>query len=287
MMRRWAYLHVLLSTAGFAGAIVLEVLSGFHWWHLAVFTGMYLVTSIGVEGGLHRFFTHRSFRAGPVLTAALGIAGSMAAQGTILFWVSVHRKHHAFADRDGDPHSPRPRGPGLAGALAGFWHGHMGWLFTVDQTGWDRRVTDLLHDRRVMTIDRYYAWWVGAGLVLPALGAFAVTGRPVDALAGLLWGGFARMFVLDHVTWTVNSLGHLIGNRPHPTRDGSGNIAGLAPITVGGSWHNNHHAQPSIAHNRQSFWQLDLTGSVIRVFEKLGLAHDVRYRAGKGEGGRA
>jgi stearoyl-CoA desaturase (Delta-9 desaturase) len=245
--------------------------------HLALFAMVYVFTSLGVEGGLHRYFTHRSFTAGPVLTVLFGVAGCMAAQGPILFWVSVHRKHHAFADRDGDPHSPQPIGDGRLATMRGLWHGHMGWLFRVDRTGWHWLVPDLLRDDRVLWLDRYYADWVLLGLALPAVAAYGITGNPVDALGGLLWGGFARMFLLHHVTWSVNSLGHTLGRRPHDTRDASHNIASLAPISVGGSWHNNHHAQPALAHNRQRFWQIDLIGSVIRMLDAAGLVTGARY----------
>ncbi|MFF7651674.1 hypothetical protein ACFZCY_18990 [Streptomyces sp. NPDC007983] len=200
------------STAGFAAAIVFTVHQGWSWLHFALFFGMYLVTSLGVEGGLHRFFSHRSFSAGPVLTFLWGVAGSMAAQGPILFWVSVHRKHHAFADRDGDPHSPRPRGEGRLAALRGLWHSHVGWLFTVRREGWVTFVPDLLRNRHVCTVDRYYAWWIALGLALPAAVGWAVTGRPVDALGGLLWGGFARMFVLR----PCDVDGQLAGAHPGP-----------------------------------------------------------------------
>jgi stearoyl-CoA desaturase (Delta-9 desaturase) len=267
------------STAGTAAAIVLAVRHGFCWLHMALFAAMYLVTSLGVEGGLHRFFSHRSFSCGPVLTFLWGVAGSMAAQGPILFWVSVHRKHHAFTDRDGDPHSPRPQGEGRAAVLRGLWHGHIGWLFTLRREGWGRFVPDLLRDRRVHAVDRYYAWWIVLGLALPAAAGWAVSGHAVDALGGLLWGGFARMFVLDHVTWAVNSLGHTLGRRPHDTRDSSHNLASLAPLSAGGSWHNNHHAQPSLAHNRHRFWQLDITGGVISLLDRAGLVREVRYPA--------
>ncbi|MGI8312731.1 acyl-CoA desaturase [Saccharopolyspora hattusasensis] len=281
----WAWATVSGSTLGFLAALAFTAVYGFSWIHFGLFAVMYAITSLGVEGGLHRYFAHRSFVAGPAVTLTLGVAGSMAAQGPILFWVSVHRKHHAFADRDGDPHSPRPLGPGLGGRLRGLWHGHVGWLFTLRRGAWRKLVTDLLKDRQVLIVDRYYGWWVLLGLVLPALAGWALTGRPVDALGGLLWGGLARIFVLDHVTWAVNSLGHTVGSRPHPTRDASHNIAPLAPISVGGSWHNNHHAQPSLAHNRQRFWQLDPTGAVISLLDRAGLVSQVRYPPQTRKGG--
>ncbi|WP_410605830.1 acyl-CoA desaturase [Amycolatopsis sp. lyj-90] len=248
---------------------------------VSLFVVMYLITSFGVEGGLHRYFTHRAFTGGPVVTVLTGIAGSMAAQGPILFWVSVHRRHHAYTDREGDPHSPRPVGSGPLSRLKGFWHGHMGWLFTVDPASWHwhRLVPELLRDRTVVRLNRLYPLWVLLGLVIPAAAGMALEGSVHGAVGGLLWGGFARMFVLHHVTWSVNSLGHLFGDRPHRTRDRSHNIASLATITVGGSWHNNHHARPSLAHNRQGFWQFDPTGAIIHLLDRAGLIHDVRYPA--------
>ncbi|MBP2321595.1 stearoyl-CoA desaturase (delta-9 desaturase) [Kibdelosporangium banguiense] len=279
ILRLLAYVTVITSTLGFAGAVAFSVHYGLTGTDLALFAVMYLLTSFGVEGGLHRFFTHKSYSAGPVMTVLLGIAGSMAAQGPILFWASVHRRHHAFADRDGDPHSPRPVGHGGFARLKGIWHGHMGWLFTVDPGSWrwHRLVPELLRDRTVVRLNRLYPVWVLLGLAVPTLAGLLFDGGVRGALGGLLWGGLARMFALHHVTWSVNSFGHLVGNRPHRTRDRSHNIASLATITVGGSWHNNHHAQPALAHNRQGFWQFDLTGTIIRLLDRAGLVHDVRY----------
>lgn len=275
--RRLAYLTVGVPTLGFACAVG-------YWWRygvsmvdLCLLIGMYLITSLGVEGGFHRFFSHKSFSAKPAMTAFWGVAGSMAAQGPILFWVAIHRQHHAFTDRDGDPHSPRPLGEGSAARLRGLWHGHVGWLFTVRRGNWSKLVPDLLRDRLVMKINQLYFVWVLLGLALPALLGWAVTGTGHGAVGGFLWGGLARIFLLDHVTWGVNSIGHTLGNRPHQTRDNSRNVAALAPFSVGGSWHNNHHAQPALAHNRHAFWQFDLAGAVIRLLDTLGLVSGVRY----------
>jgi stearoyl-CoA desaturase (Delta-9 desaturase) len=274
-----AYVTVITSTLGTVSAVVFAVHYGLSTADVTLFAVMYLLTSFGVEGGLHRFFTHKSYSAGPAMTVLLGVAGSMAAQGPILFWASVHRRHHAFADRDGDPHSPRPIGEGCFARLKGIWHGHIGWLFTVDPRSWrwHRLVPELLRDRTVVRLSRLYPVWVLGGLVVPALAGLLLDGGVRGALGGFLWGGLARMFTLHHVTWSVNSFGHLIGSRPHRTRDRSHNIASLAAITVGGSWHNNHHAQPSLAHNRQGLWQFDLAGGVIRLLDRAGLVHNVRY----------
>lgn len=275
--RRLAYLTVGVPTLGTAAAVWFAAGHGISPLDVGLLLGMYVLTSFGVEGGLHRFFAHRAFGAGPVVTAFWGIAGSMAAQGPVLFWVATHRQHHAFTDRDGDPHSPRPLGPGPLARARGLWHGHAGWLFSVRRAGWSRLVPDLLGNRMLMKLDRLYFGWVALGLALPTLAGWALTGTARGALGGLLWGGFARVFLLDHVTWGVNSIGHTLGNRPHRTRDNSRNVAVLAPLSVGGSWHNNHHAQPALAHNRHTFWQVDLTGALIRQLDRLGLVHGVRY----------
>ncbi|WKK24831.1 acyl-CoA desaturase [Streptomyces olivoreticuli] len=277
--RRLAYVTVGLPTLGFAGAVLFSVVHGFTAVDFGLLVGMYLLTSLGVEGGFHRFFSHLSFAARPGVTAFWGIAGSMAAQGPIVFWVATHRQHHAFTDRDGDPHSPRPVEDGRRfGRARGLWHGHVGWLFTIRRQNWSKHVPDLLRNRLVMRIDAYYFGWVLLGLALPALLGWALTGGGGrGAAGGLLWGGLARIFLLDHVTWSVNSIGHTLGSRPHRTRDNSRNVASLAPLSVGGSWHNNHHAQPALAHNRHTFWQIDIAGGFIRLLDLLGLVSDVRY----------
>ncbi|RAY12318.1 acyl-CoA desaturase [Actinomadura craniellae] len=275
-----AYVTVGLPALGFVAALAFSLRYGFTLRDLALLAGMYLVTALGVEGGLHRFFSHRSFTAGPAVTAFLGVTGSMAAQGPILFWVAVHRQHHACTDRDGDPHSPRPLGPGLRGRLRGLWHGHAGWLFTIRRAGWTRHVSDLVRDRLVMKVNQYYFGWVLLGLAIPAA-IGGLLGGAEGAAGGFLWGGLARIFLLDQVTWSVNSIGHTLGNRPYRTRDNSRNVAPLAPLSVGGSWHNNHHSQPALATNRHSFWQIDVTGMFIRTLDLVGLASDVRYRRAK------
>jgi stearoyl-CoA desaturase (delta-9 desaturase) len=275
--RRLAYVTVGVPTLGTVAAVLFTLRYGFGWVDFGLLAGMYVITSLGVEGGFHRFFSHRSFSARPVVTSLWGIAGSMAAQGPVLFWVATHRQHHAFTDREGDPHSPRPLGNDRWARLRGLWHGHVGWLFKVRRQNWAKRVPDLVRDPLVMRLNQYYFVWVLLGLALPTLLGWLLTGTMRGAVGGLLWGGLVRIFLLDHVTWAVNSIGHTLGNRPYPTRDGSRNVPPLAPLSVGGSWHNNHHARPSLAHNRHGFWQFDPTGTVIRVMDTLGLVSDVRY----------
>ncbi len=274
---RLAFVTVGVPTVGAIAAVAYAVFDGLTVVDVVLFVSMFVVTSLGVEAGLHRYFTHRSFEANEAVKVFLGVAGSMAAQGPIIFWVANHRLHHAFADTDRDPHSPQPQGPGVRGRVKGLWHGHMGWLFTVRKTDWSRQARDWLADYRVVRINSAYFWIVAAGIIGPGLIGLAITQTLHGFVGGVLWGGLARIFVLDHAVWAVNSLGHSIGSRPHPVRDQSRNIAALAPPTMGGSWHNNHHARPSLAQTRQHWWQLDLAGEFIRVLDRLGWVHNVRY----------
>ncbi|WP_238815509.1 acyl-CoA desaturase [Nocardia brasiliensis] len=282
---RLAYLTVGLPTVGAVAAVVHASTSGLFASDVVAFVLMYAVTALGIEAGFHRYFAHRSFEAVNPVKVFLGISGSMALQGPIIFWVATHRVHHAYADTERDPHSPRPRGSGPAKRWRGLWHGHVGWLFRVERMDWSRHCKDLLQDRGVMKMNAYYFHIALAGIVLPGLVAAAATQSVRGLIGGILWGGFARIFVLDHVTWMVNSLGHTIGSRPYPTRDGSTNIALLAPPSVGGSWHNNHHARPSLARTRRHWWQLDLAGDFIRLLNILGLVSRVRAET-KGELGK-
>jgi stearoyl-CoA desaturase (delta-9 desaturase) len=162
--------------------------------------------------------------------------------------------------------------------LRGLWHGHAGWLFRVRRENWSKHVPDLLANRAVMTVNRWYFAWVLLGLAVPTALGGLLTWSVGGAVGGLLWGGLARIFLLDQVTWGVNSIGHTLGSRAYRTRDNSRNVAPLAPVSVGGSWHNNHHARPSLATTRHRFWQIDVTGAVIRVLDLFGLVFDVRYR---------
>jgi stearoyl-CoA desaturase (Delta-9 desaturase) len=274
---RLAYLTIGLPALGTVGAVLYAIYDGLWVCDIVLFAVMYLVTSLGVEVGLHRYFTHRSFEASEAVKVFLGVAGSMAAQGPVIFWVANHRIHHAFADTDRDPHSPRPQGPGLVGRAKGLWHGHVGWLFTVKKVDWSRHTRDWLADRRVMRINAYYFSLVLLGIVLPGVIGGLVTQSIHGVIGGILWGGFARIFALDNATWAVNSLGHTIGNREFQLRDDSRNIGLLAPPTLGGSWHNNHHARPSLAQTRRHWWQLDPAGEFIALLDRVGLARHVRY----------
>ncbi len=277
--RRLAWLTVGIPAVGALAAVALAIVHGIGRLEIGLLAVMYLVTALGVEAGLHRFFSHQAFKAGPVVTALFAIFGSMAAQGPILFWAATHRMHHAFTDQEGDPHSPRLHGEHLGGRLRGIWHAHVGWLFTLRRQNWSQFTPDLLRDRWVVRLNRLYFLWIALGLALPTLAGWLIGGTGYAALTGFLWGGLLRIFLVDQATWAINSFAHSFGPRPNRTRDHSRNVFWLALPAVGGGWHNNHHAFPALARTSQRFWQLDLSGGLIELLAVFGLVWDVRRPA--------
>ncbi len=244
---------------------------------LAIFAVLYVLTGLGVTVGFHRLFTHRSFKTGPVLRAVLAILGSAAIEGPVISWVADHRKHHAFSDAPGDPHSPHvDHGVGLGGALRGLLHAHIGWLFVHDQRGArDRYAPDLMADPVMRFVDRwFYVWAVGGIAAAFGLG-FLLGGTLEAALTALLWGGAIRLMLLHHVTFSINSICHVFGRRRFKTPDESRNVFWLSLITFGESWHNNHHAFPTSARHGMGRWELDPSALVIRGLARVGLAWDV------------
>jgi stearoyl-CoA desaturase (delta-9 desaturase) len=248
-----------------------------HAGDVLVFAIVYVLTGLGVTVGFHRLFTHRSFKAKPAVRAVLAILGSAAIEGPVISWVADHRKHHAFSDRPGDPHSPHvDHGVGWLGALRGLAHAHVGWLFIHTQRGARARYApDLLADPVIRFVDRTFVVWVIGGLALAFGLGVAIGGSVVAGLTGLLWGGAIRIFVLHHATYSINSICHVFGRRRFATTDESRNVFWLSLLTFGESWHNNHHAFPTSARHGLGRWQLDPSAIVIRGLEACGLAWDV------------
>jgi stearoyl-CoA desaturase (Delta-9 desaturase) len=248
-----------------------------YWGDLLVFALIYVPTGLGITVGFHRLLTHRSFKTGPAVRGVLAALGSAAIEGPVISWVADHRKHHAFSDEEGDPHSPHVGfAGGVWGALKGFFHAHMGWLFIHTHRGnKERYAPDLLQDPVIRFVDRTFLLWVAVGLAIPFGLGVAIGGSIAAGLTGLLWGGAVRMFVVHHVTYSINSLCHMFGRRPFDTGDESRNLAWLALPTFGEAWHNNHHAFPTSAVHGLRRWQPDPSAAVIWSLEKLGLAWDV------------
>ena len=207
----------------------------------------------------------------------LAILGSAAIEGPVISWVADHRKHHAFSDQHGDPHSPHvDHGVGLRGALKGLFHAHVGWLFIHTQRGnKERFAPDLIKDPIISWVDRTFLVWAVGGLLLPFFLGWIIGGTLFAAVTGLLWGGLVRVFVLHHFTYSINSLCHVFGNRDFETTDQSRNLALIAIPTFGEAWHNNHHAFPTSARHGLSRAEFDPSAILIALMERVGLVWDV------------
>src|SRR5262245_16013151 len=197
----------------FAGTVLAVVVLWGHWvsWRdLAIMAGMYLATAIGITVGYHRLLTHRAFQTSKPVEYVFAGLGSLALQGPVIAWVADHRKHHAHADHEGDPHSPHvSHGDGLAGVLRGIYHAHVGWLWSDwGRADWKRYAGELTEDRVMVAMSRHYAAFLVLTFTLPALLGFALTGTVLGAATGFLWGGLVRVFFVHHVTWSINSICH-------------------------------------------------------------------------------
>ena len=245
---------------------------------LGLMIGLYVITCLGVTLGYHRMFTHRSFEGSRAFRAVVAIIGSMAVEGSVITWVADHRKHHAFTDQEGDPHSPHLSGPGFWGGVKGLWHAHVGWLFeTVGTADRERFAPDLVKDRALRVIDKLFGLWVAISFAIPFAIGWIVGGGLGAALTCLLWGGFVRVFLLHHITWSINSICHFFGRKRFDVEDESRNVFWLAPFSMGEAWHHNHHTFPTSAFHGLRRWErlADPTGLVISLLEKLGLVWNV------------
>jgi stearoyl-CoA desaturase (delta-9 desaturase) len=271
----------LIVVVPFAGLAVAVAMLWGHAIGLAdvlLAVGLYVVTGLGVTVGFHRLLTHRSFTARPWLRVVLAVAGSMSFQGDVIGWVATHRRHHAFTDRPGDPHSPYRYGTGPAGQLRGLLHAHAGWLLGNDPTSRLDYAPDMQADPAMRAISRAFPALCVVSLALPFTIGWAIGGAR-GALLALLWAGLVRIFLLQHVTWSVNSLCHLLGSRPFTTRryDRATNLWPLALLSFGESWHNTHHSDPACARHGVDRGQIDLSAELIRLFERAGWATRVRW----------
>src|SRR5919106_6803795 len=265
---------VVVPFLGLIAAVVLLWNQWVDWIDLTIMAVTYVAFGLGVTVGYHRLLTHRSFRTHKATEYTFAVLGSMSVQGSVMDWVADHRKHHAHTDEEGDPHSPHV---GHGSGLRGLWHAHMGWLTeTQGQADWKRYATDLYEDPRMRTIGRRFPLIAGLSLLLPALAGFALHGWTLEgAVRGLVWGGLVRIFLVHHVTWSVNSVCHFFGKRRFDIEDRSTNVSWLALVSLGESWHHNHHAFPRSAEHGLRRWELDPSAVLIRTLERLGLAWKV------------
>jgi stearoyl-CoA desaturase (Delta-9 desaturase) len=247
------------------------------WQTILVGIAFYLVSGLGIAMGYHRYFTHLSFKAKRGMKIALGVAGSMAIEGPILNWVADHRKHHKYSDKEGDPHSPWRFGNDWKALLKGLFWAHMGWLFDRNITSQRKFVPDWLADRDIRVIHRWFAPLVAVTLILPAVIVGVWTGTWQGALIAFFWASLIRVAFLHHVTWSINSICHTFGKREFEARDKSRNVAWLAVLSFGESWHNLHHADPTCARHGVFKGQIDIAARCIWLGEKLGWVWAVRW----------
>lgn len=267
---------VLIPFVGLIAAISLLWGVAFNWIYLALLGGMYALTAVGVTVGYHRYFTHRSFKTSRPVAAVLAALGSMAVEGPVIQWAAVHRRHHQHSDDHDDPHSPHAHGEGLRNMLQGFVHAHFGWLFRAPASDLARYTKDLRKERLIRWMSRMFPVWVLLGLLIPTAIAGVVTQSWTGAGLGFLWGGLVRVFLVHHVTWSVNSICHIWGSRPFRSHDQSRNNIIVGVLGLGEGWHNNHHAFPTSARHGLRWWQLDISYLIIQGMALVGLASDVR-----------
>ena len=266
---------------------------GFGWTDFGLLLGMYVLTALGITVGFHRLFTHRSFETNPVVQFVLAVLGSMAVQGSLLKWVGpCTAGTTSTATRRGDPHSPHHHGRGVLGLLRGL-------LARPHRLGLRARPgrTSTATSRTSARAGRLRV----ASALFPAVGrprpgrsrrswAGVLTGTWAGVWTGLVWGGLVRVFLVHHVTWSVNSACHLWGLRPYRSDDQSRNNFVFGVLALGEGWHNTHHAFPTSARHGLRWWQIDVSYYVIRLLALLGLAWKVRLPGpadSRGAGGRA
>ncbi|MFA9444559.1 acyl-CoA desaturase [Egicoccus sp. AB-alg6-2] len=278
---RWQRFSILLIVAlplvGLAAAISWGWGRGVGAVDLGLLLGFYVFTGLGITVGFHRLLTHQSFRVPQWVRVLFAVAGSMAIQGSVIDWVATHRRHHAYSDRPGDPHSPHvDAGDGLVGLLKGLWFAHTGWLFSPERTVQQAWAPDLLKDPAMVRVNKLFPWLLAASFVAPAVLGGLLTMSFAGALTGFLWGGLVRIFLLHHVTWSINSICHVFGTRPWAAHDESRNNPVMALLGFGEGWHNGHHAFPASARHGLRWWEFDVSWVVIRTMQVLRLARDIK-----------
>jgi stearoyl-CoA desaturase (delta-9 desaturase) len=277
----WAYklailLVIILPFVGVVAAPFFVWGWGFSWVDLGLLVGFYCITTLGVTVGFHRLFTHKSFETNIVVKAILGIMGSLAIEGSLLKWVAMHRRHHQHSDTEHDPHSPHNHGDSLWGFIRGFFHSHLGWLLKGDPANLSRYVTDLRKSKTLRVVSMLFPLWVFLTMLIPAALGGLFTWSWQGCLTGFIWGGLVRVFLVHHVTWSVNSACHLWGRRTFRSNDESRNNFVFGLLAMGEGWHNTHHAFPTSARHGLRWWEIDVSYGIIRFLSWIGLAWNVQ-----------
>ncbi|GAA0542819.1 acyl-CoA desaturase [Paractinoplanes ferrugineus] len=273
------YAFVVIPFLAVLAAIPLAWGGWLSWTDLAIGSVFYIVSGLGITVGFHRYFTHGSFKAKRWLRIVLALAGSVAVEGNIIQWVADHRRHHMFSDQQGDPHSPWRYGTGYRALIKGLWHAHLGWMLSRELTNRARFAPDLLADKDIRRIDKWFGLLVLFSMLSPAVLGGLVTWSWTGALTAFFWAGIIRIGLLHHVTWSINSVCHVYGERPFEVRNGdrAANFWPLAILSFGESWHNLHHADPTCARHGVLRGQVDSSARLIWLFEKAGWVSNVKW----------
>lgn len=274
--KRITFANIFIPFLGFIISIVYLFLYGISFWEILLLIFSYTLAMIGMEIGFHRLFAHNSFKTTKIIRLVLAVLGSMAAQGTLTYWVTIHRQHHHYSDKPGDPHSPYYFSEKKLGFFEGIWHAYLGWFFKDYFPNTTLYSKDLMKDSKLMQINRLYWLWVFLGLAIPGIVGGILTGNLIGVVKGVLWGGFIRIFFVHQIFWIVGVLGHYSGGRTYKSDDKSTNNLLLALPSFGNAWHNNHHAFPNSAILGLTWWQFDVSAWVLRCFEKVGLIWEVK-----------
>lgn len=279
--KRVATVTIVTPFVGTVLAVILAFQHGIGAVELLSFGIMYVLANLGIEFCFHRNLAHNAFKTKTWISYLFAVFGSMAAQGGVSYWVATHRRHHIHSDTEHDPHSPHTRNISDhkedMGLLQGILHSHIGWMFNDKMTNCSMFAKDIMKDKGYKLINDYYVPIVIAGILVPGLVAWLISGTLYGALMGVLWGGFVRMFIGHHSTWLNSSFSHISGGRPYETGDKSANNHWCAIPTFGASFQNNHHAFPWSAYLGFHWWQIDIAGYFVRLFKVLGLVWNVRY----------
>ncbi|HEY3008885.1 MAG TPA: acyl-CoA desaturase [Micromonosporaceae bacterium] len=273
----WSF--VIIPFVALLAAIPVAWGWGLSWIDVAIFVVFYNIAGFGVTVGFHRYLTHGSFKAKRWVRVMLTVAGSLAIEGAPTQWVADHRRHHQYSDLEGDPHSPWRYGSSVWGLTKGLWFAHMGWLFHREMSNRARFAPDLVADKDIRRVDRLFPLLVVLSVLTPAAIGGLVTLSWQGALSAFFWAGLVRISLLHHVTWSINSVCHVVGERPFEMREGdkAANFWPLALLSFGESWHNLHHADPTCARHGVMRGQVDTSARVIWLLERLGWATDVRW----------
>lgn len=268
---------VVLPLVAVALAIPVAWGGWLSWVDISLAIGLWALTALGITVGYHRYFTHGSFKTNRAVKLVLAISGSLAIEGSLDQWVADHRKHHKYSDEVGDPHSPWRFGTSRKAIAKGLVYSHVGWLFESDNTSIEKYAPDITKDKELNWISKHFSVFVIASLLIPAVLGGLITWSWLGALTAFFWAGLVRIAFVHHVTWSINSICHVFGNRPFVSRDLSSNVAWLAIPSMGESWHNLHHVDPTAARHGVMKGQIDISAGIIRGLERGGLVTDVRW----------